>query len=75
MTSVNTTITYPTSQIQQSITPIETGQKVPFASEFVVFSKQEDIELRCRIKYLEAQQIRLKTKVTELEREEIFVKA
>ena len=39
------------------------GQQTPFASELVIITKQQDIEQRCRIKYLEAQNAKARAKI------------
>ena len=44
-------------------------QQVPFAKQWVTITKQEDIERRCRINYLEAQILREKNKTATLEQE------
>ena len=56
----------------QPIACFDTGRQVPFARELVTITKQQDIEQRCRIKYLEAQHARDKAKINALEQEIIL---
>ena len=56
----------------QPIACINTGKQAPFALEWITTSKQQEIEQRCRINYLEAQQARNKAKTNALEQEIIL---
>jgi len=55
--------------LQENDCSNETEQQVPFAMQWVTISKQEDIERRCRINYLEAQILREKNKTVALEQQ------
>jgi transposase len=65
MNNTATTSSHPTNEAQ----PVAEAQKPPFAQQQIIITKQQDIEQRRRINYLEAQQVRSKIKITELERE------
>ncbi len=65
MNNTATTSSHSTSEAQ----PAAEAQKHPFAQQQVIITKQQDIEQRRRINYLEAQQVRSKIKITELERD------
>jgi transposase len=56
----------------QPIACLNTGEQTPFARELITISKQQDIEQRCRINYLEAQHARNKEKINALEQEIIL---
>ncbi len=56
----------------QPIACLNTGEQTPFARESVTISKQQDIEQRCRINYLEALHARDKEKINALEQEIIL---
>ncbi len=58
-------------EAQPAMARLDTGQ-TPFAQQWVTLTKQEDIERRCRLNYLEAQQARSKAKIAELEQEIIL---
>jgi transposase len=64
MNNTATTLDHLTGEVES---PTDT-KKAPFAKQLITITKQQDIEQRRRINYLQAQQVRSSLKITELER-------
>ncbi|MCP4283368.1 MAG: hypothetical protein GY792_02790 [Gammaproteobacteria bacterium] len=61
--------TCPTPEPQQPLACLDEGQPTPFSQEWVTITKQEDIERRHRVRYLEAQNSRAKSQIEGLKQE------
>jgi transposase len=72
MESITATCSTPHIIPQSNTCLTNQEQEAPFANELVIITKQQDIEQRCRIKYLEAQNAKAKAKIEALEQEIIL---
>jgi len=58
--------TCPTPEPHQPLVCLDEGQPTPFSQQWVRITKQEDIERRHRVRFLEAQNSRAKSQIEEL---------